>query len=45
MTPYQDGHTYKFEVKGIVTSETNQGAYLHARVFEKAGEILLPILY
>ena len=42
VTPYQDGHTYKFEVKGIVTSETNQGAYLHARVFEKAGGDFTP---
>ena len=33
---------YKFEVKGIVTSETNQGAYLHARTFEKAGGNFTP---
>ena len=25
VTPYQDSKSYSFEVKGIVTSETNQG--------------------
>ena len=37
VTPYQDGKKYSFEVKGIVTSETNQGAYLISDTFEKAG--------
>lgn len=36
VTPYQDGKSYSFEVKGIVTSETNQGAYVRAETFEAA---------
>ncbi|MFC3932253.1 ABC transporter permease [Streptococcus dentapri] len=35
--PYRDGKEYTFEVKGIVTSETNQGAYIMSSTFEKAG--------
>lgn len=37
VTPYHDGKKYTFEVKGIVTSETNQGAYIMSDTFEKAG--------
>lgn len=37
VTPYQDGKSYSFEVKGIVTSETNQGAYIRSETFEVAG--------
>lgn len=37
VTPYQDGKSYSFEVKGIVTSETNQGAYIRSETFEAAG--------
>lgn len=35
--PYQDGKEYTFEVKGIVASETNQGAYIMADTFKEAG--------
>lgn len=31
VTPYQDGKSYSFEVKRIVTSETNQGAYIRSK--------------
>lgn len=37
VTPYQDSKSYSFEVKGIVTSETNQGAYIRSETFEAAG--------
>lgn len=37
VTPYQDGKKYTFEVKGIIASATNQGAYLMSSAFEKAG--------
>lgn len=37
VVPYHDGKEYTFEVKGIVTSETNQGAYIMADTFKKAG--------
>src|SRR3712207_2483986 len=36
VTPYQDKHQYTFNVKGILTSETNQGAYIMADTFKKA---------
>lgn len=42
VTPYQDGKSYSFEVKGIVTSETNQGAYVRAETFEAAGGKFTP---
>lgn len=42
VTPYQDGKTYTFEVKGIVTSETNQGAYIMSSTFKKAGGSFKP---
>ena len=42
VTPYQDGKTYSFKVKGILTSETNQGAYVMASTFEQAGGIFSP---
>lgn len=42
VTPYQDGKSYVFQVKGIVTSETNQGAYIRAESFEAAGGKFLP---
>lgn len=34
VTPYQDKHQYTFSVKGILTSETNQGAYIMADTFK-----------
>lgn len=37
VTPYQDGKSYSFEIKRIVTSETNQGAYIRSETFEAAG--------
>ncbi|MCP6373972.1 hypothetical protein NL455_29230, partial [Klebsiella pneumoniae] len=37
VTPYQDKHQYTFSVKGILTSETNQGAYIMADTLKKAG--------
>lgn len=42
VTPYQDGKEYAFKVKGIVTSETNQGAYILSSSFEKAGGTFKP---
>ncbi|HCN75047.1 ABC transporter permease [Pseudolactococcus plantarum] len=36
VTPYLDGKQYQFDIKGIITSETNQGAYLTQKAFEKA---------
>lgn len=42
VTPYQDGKSYTFVVKGIVTSETNQGAYIMAETFEEAGGVFHP---
>ena len=42
VTPYHDGKEYTFEVKGIVTSETNQGAYIMSNTFEEAGGIFNP---
>ena len=42
VTPYRDGQSYVFKVKGIVTSETNQGAYIRAESFEAAGGRFLP---
>lgn len=35
--PYQDMNEYQFEIKGIVTSETNQGAYISSKAFVTAG--------
>lgn len=40
--PYHDGKEYTFKVKGIVTSETNQGAYIMSNTFEKAGGTFNP---
>ena len=40
--PYHDGKEYTFKVKGIVTSETNQGAYIMSSTFEKAGGAFNP---
>lgn len=40
--PYHDGKEYTFEVKGIVTSESNQGAYIMSSTFEKAGGVFNP---
>lgn len=40
--PYHDGKEYTFEVKGIVTSESNQGAYIMSSTFEKAGGAFNP---
>ncbi|SER23142.1 ABC transporter permease [Streptococcus gallolyticus] len=40
--PYQDGKSYSFKVKGIVTSETNQGAYIRSETFEEAGGHFTP---
>ena len=40
--PYHDGKEYTFEVEGIVTSETNQGAYIMSSTFEKAGGLFNP---
>ena len=40
--PYHDGKEYTFEVKGIVTSESNQGAYIMPSTFEKAGGVFNP---
>ena len=42
VTPYQDGKEYTFKVKGIVTSETNQGAYIMSSTFEGAGGVFNP---
>lgn len=35
VTPYLDDKDYRFEIKGIITSETNQGAYITQELFEK----------
>ena len=35
VTPYLDGKPYRFKIKGIITSETNQGAYIKQALFEK----------
>ena len=40
--PYLDGKSFDFEVKGIVTSETNQGAYIMEKTFTDAGGIFRP---
>lgn len=42
VTPYQDKHQYSFNVKGILTSETNQGAYIMADTFKKVGGAFHP---
>jgi putative ABC transport system permease protein len=40
--PYLDSQTYTFEIKGVITSETNQGAYLTQKTFETAKGIFAP---
>lgn len=40
--PYRDGKVYSFKVEGIVTSETNQGAYIRSETFEAAGGRFTP---
>ena len=37
-----DTNDYEFEVKGIITSETNQGAYIMQETWEKAGGKFAP---
>lgn len=33
--PYSTSNNYKFKIRGIITSETNQGAYITQELFEK----------
>ncbi|WP_207694323.1 hypothetical protein DOK67_0000906 [Enterococcus sp. DIV0212c] len=37
-----DKNDYEFEVKGIITSETNQGAYIMQETWERAGGTFTP---
>ncbi|MEI5993898.1 ABC transporter permease [Candidatus Enterococcus mansonii] len=37
-----DKNHYEFEIKGIITSETNQGAYVMQKTWEKAGGKFTP---
>ncbi|GAB2023834.1 ABC transporter permease [Pseudolactococcus yaeyamensis] len=40
--PYLDNQKFTFVIKGIITSETNQGAYITQKTFESANGIFSP---
>jgi putative ABC transport system permease protein len=40
--PSLDDKAYEFEIKGIIISETNQGAYVMQRTWENAGGVFSP---
>ncbi|SJZ68708.1 putative ABC transport system permease protein [Pilibacter termitis] len=40
--PYRKNGNYMFKIRGIITSETNQGAYLTQETWEKANGVFTP---